>query len=83
MSTGFLQYNFYGLDEFGHVMFCRPKVESKVEDTLPEKSSFMGADSSAMKYVSFSANNSFLDLIKLCCSKSVICTIFTVFNLVL
>ncbi|XP_034932550.1 E3 ubiquitin ligase PARAQUAT TOLERANCE 3 isoform X1 [Populus alba] len=27
-----------------------PKLETKVEDTLPEKSSFMGADSSSMRY---------------------------------
>jgi hypothetical protein len=30
-------------------------LETKVEDTLPEKGSFMGADSSSMRYVSLDA----------------------------
>ena len=36
------------------ILFCRPKVENKVDEAQPTNSNFVGADSSAMKYVSFS-----------------------------
>lgn len=37
--------------ELDCVLFCRPKVESKMDDPEPEKSSFPVSNASTMKYV--------------------------------
>lgn len=40
--------------ELDYVLFCRPKVESKMDDPEPEKSSFPISNASTMKYVCLS-----------------------------
>lgn len=44
--------NSESLVEVGYVLFCRPKIENKVDDPEPEKSSLPVTDASTMKYVS-------------------------------
>ena len=44
--------NSESLVELGYVLFCRPKVDNKVDDPEPEKSSLQVTDASTMKYVS-------------------------------
>lgn len=38
--------------ELDFVLFCRPKIENKMDEAEPEKSSLLVTDASTMKYVS-------------------------------